>query len=224
MKSVLLRLEGPMQSWGTQGRFSIRDTDTEPSKSGVIGVVAAALGIPRENDVMVERLASLSMAVRVDREGRLVRDYHTAGGGLFRGRAHSVHGTRDTVVTERYYLADASFLVGLGSSDGAFIEEIGAALANPKWPLFLGRKSCVPSSQVFVGIQEGAPEVAIRVHPLGEVTLTTVRLVIECGAIDGAVPRNDVPLSFGLYRRRHVRRFVRTEWMEAPFGSSVEGV
>jgi CRISPR-associated Cas5-like protein len=90
MKSVLIRLEGPIQSWGTQGRFSIRDTDTEPSKSGVIGFVAGALGMKRDDDAMLARLSALEMAVRIEREGALLHDYHTAGGGKFRGKDHSV--------------------------------------------------------------------------------------------------------------------------------------
>jgi CRISPR system Cascade subunit CasD len=215
MKSVLMRLEGPIQSWGTQGRFSIRDTDTEPSKSGIIGVVAAALGMQRDDDATLGRLAALEMAVRVDREGTLLRDYHTVGGGVFRGERYAVWGTKDPVPTERYYLSNASFLVALGGENEEMVERIADALANPRWPLFLGRKACVPSMPLLVGIRHLAPPDALRNEPLPEGLKGQVRLVVECEQAVGAVARNDVPLSFALYRRRHSRRFVRTEWIGA---------
>ena len=76
MSTLLLRLAGPMQSWGTQSRHSLRDTGQEPSKSGVIGLVAAALGRPRDRDI--SDLAGLRMGVRVDHEGRVSKDFHAA--------------------------------------------------------------------------------------------------------------------------------------------------
>ncbi len=213
MKSVLIRLEGPLQSWGTQGRFSIRDTDTEPSKSGVIGLVAAALGMKRGDSETLAQLAALEMAVRIDREGTLLHDYHTAGGGKFRGKDHSVWGTKDTVTTDRYYLCDASFLAALGGEDHALVGRIAERLADPVWPLFLGRKSCVPSKPPLAGLREALAAEALRREPLPDGIKGPVRLMVECEYSDGAVPRNDVPLSFALYDRRHARRFLRTEWI-----------
>ena len=78
MATLLLRLVGPMQSWGTTSRFDDRDTAKEPSKSGVLGLVAAALGIDRENWVELEPLCHLCMGVRHDRPGVPKRDYQTA--------------------------------------------------------------------------------------------------------------------------------------------------
>ncbi len=215
MKSVLIRLEGPIQSWGTQGRFSIRDTDTEPSKSGVIGLVAAALGMPRDQDATVAQLAMLEMAVRVDQEGSLLCDYHTAGGGVFRGKPHAVWGTSDPVPTRRYYLCDASFLVALGGENHPLVERIAEGLGNPVWPLFLGRKSCTLSKPPLVGLRTETPAMALRAEPLPEGVKGPIRLVVESEPGDGVAPRNDVPLSFTLYHRRHARRFVRREWIQA---------
>lgn len=76
MNTLLLRLEGPMQSWGVQSRFGMRDTESEPSKSGVIGLLCAALGLPRSANL--ENLVALRMGVRVDREGKISVDYQTA--------------------------------------------------------------------------------------------------------------------------------------------------
>ncbi|MCC6313005.1 MAG: type I-E CRISPR-associated protein Cas5/CasD, partial [Thermomicrobiales bacterium] len=75
MHTLLLRLAGPMQAWGTQSRFTERDTGLEPSKSGVIGLLCAALG--RERTDPVDDLAALTMAVRVDIEGVVRRDFQT---------------------------------------------------------------------------------------------------------------------------------------------------
>jgi len=116
MKTLLLRLAGPMQSWGTQSQFRERDTGLEPSKSGVIGLLCAALGRPR--DEPVDDLAALVMGVRVEREGAMRRDYQTAGGWHRRedawyGVAKADGKTGGTVLSDRYYLADADFLVGL---------------------------------------------------------------------------------------------------------------
>lgn len=103
MATLLLQLAGPMQSWGTTSCFDERDTQLEPSKSGVIGLLCAALG--RDRSKSVEDLAALKMGVRVDREGRLMRDYQTASGVVRASGAISAY----AVVSQRYYLADAVF-------------------------------------------------------------------------------------------------------------------
>src|SRR3990170_1746021 len=115
MPPLLLRLAGPMQSWGTTSRFDQRDTGKEPSKSGVIGLLAAALGIERENWMDLEPLTRLSMGVRHDRPGTPRRDYQTAGCAATDTiiKADGNQAKRGGVVSRRDYLADAAFLVGL---------------------------------------------------------------------------------------------------------------
>ena len=138
-----------MQSWGTQSRFTRRDTGLEPSKSGVIGLLCAGLGRPRE--APLDDLAALPMGVRVDREGRLEQDYQTAGGAHLRGERYGVvtasGSPGGTVVSYRQYLADADFLVAL-EGDRALLEELDRALEMPRWQLFLGRKGYVPGCPV----------------------------------------------------------------------------
>lgn len=225
MRSVLLRLEGPLQSWGTQGRFGIRDTDTEPSKSGVLGVVGAALGMPRDDEATLADLAALVMAVRVDREGRPLRDFHTVGAGRFRGDAdYAVHGAGGkTVVTDRHYLADASFLVALGGENNVLIDRIAQCLEQPVWPLYLGRRSCPPAVPVFAGRFDGTPEAAVRAAVWDGRGQRSGRLRLVLEAADGR-PRNDVPLSFVSSARRHRHRYVRIEWMDAPAAPAQEEV
>lgn len=153
MSVLLLRLEGPMQSWGIQSRFSIRDTGREPSKSGVVGLLGAALGRPRSESVA--DLAALRMGVRVDAEGRMAKDYHTA-----LNVAKSGGGTKECEPSTRYYLADAAFLVGLESTDTPMLKRLDDALRSPYWPICLGRKSFLPGEPVpledpKLAIQEG---------------------------------------------------------------------
>ena len=157
--TLLLRLEGPMQSWGYRSRFDYRDTALEPTRSGVIGLICAAMGIAREDEKEILRFEPIRMGVRVDEptywrtcfsravyQGpRPERDYHTAGGVHCEPREYGVIKADgkgiDTVVSYRDYLADASFTVGLQSEDLQILQDIADALQSPKWPLFLGRKA-----------------------------------------------------------------------------------
>jgi CRISPR system Cascade subunit CasD len=214
MTVLLLRLAGPMQSWGTRSRFSQRDTGLEPSRSGVIGLLCAALGRPRQEPL--DDFRPLKMAVRVDREGRLMRDYHTAQTVR---RADPTKGTQDTVLSERFYLADADFLVGL-EGDRAFLERLDAALHHPVWPLFLGRKAFVPSLPVSEGIVDDGEVLTVLRQRLWkgreqEKVPQNLRYVVEVGYGEGE-PRPDVPVSFVSRDRRFAVRHVKTEYHPPP--------
>jgi CRISPR system Cascade subunit CasD len=145
-----------MQSWGTRSRFTERDTANEPSKSGVIGLLCAALG--RSRSATLDDLTALTFGVRVDRPGRIERDYHTAADVPNTGGKN-----RKTVVSRRFYLADAVFLVGL-QGDADLLTEIDKALHQPRWPLFLGRKAFPPTPPVSLGICEADLSTVLRMH------------------------------------------------------------
>ncbi len=134
--TLLIPLVGPMQAWGSRSRFDDRDTHTEPTKSGVLGIVCAALGWDRSHSM--DALDALRFGIRVDADGRAMTDYHTA---LEVARAGGT-GT-STVTSRRHYLSDARFLAGLegGDADLPLLRDIEAALRNPAWTLSLGRKS-----------------------------------------------------------------------------------
>lgn len=215
-----MRLEGPMQSWATQSKLGIRDTDREPSKSGVIGLVGAALGMERDDDDMLALLRRGALAIRVDRAGTLLRDFHTAGGSKFRGREHFVHGVSYCVPTERFYLQDASFVAAL-EADDVLAERIAGALAAPRWPLFLGRRACPPSAPVLIGTVDFDAPGAVRAAPLAkQCDDGALRLIVEAPPERGGEPRYDVPLSFRPDAKRYAVRYVRNEWLER--GASVE--
>lgn len=222
MRSVLIRLEGPLQAWSTQIKLGIRDTDPEPSKSGILGLVGAALGMARDDEATLASLRELMLAVRVDRPGSLLHDYHTAGGGRFRGQAYLVFGAKDCVPSHRYYLQDASFLAALGGSDEVVVR-VGHALQSPRWPLFLGRRACVPSAPPFAGLGEGDAAAAIRSAPLADRSGDgPFRAVVEVAAGEEGEPRYDVPLSFVDGNRRYGVRYVRTEWVDVAGEGSPE--
>ncbi|TWH64476.1 CRISPR-associated protein, Cas5e family [Azomonas agilis] len=206
MATLLLRLQGPLQSWGTTSRFDERDTQLEPSKSGVLGLVCAALG--RDRSEPVEDLAALKMGVRIDREGTPMRDYQTATGvRIASGKAD----LERTVVSPRFYLADALFLVGL-EGERSVLQRIETALRNPVWPLALGRKSFVPSAPVFLpdALLDTSLLEALQHWPLlskGD-TAKTKRFVLE-HASEGAV-RLDQPVA-PFIERRFGPRFVLSQ-------------
>jgi CRISPR system Cascade subunit CasD len=216
MSVLLLRLEGPLQAWSAQGKLGVRDTEREPTKSGVIGLVGAALGMSRNDDVCLAALAALHMAVRIDRAGTLLHDYHTAGGGAFRGESYQVFGTGkgDAVPTHRYYLQQASFVAAL-EGDATLVTRLADALTSPLYPLFLGRRSCPPSVPPLMGVVTGDRRGALASAPLAEqADPPPYRMVIETDGGDGDA-RYDVPLSFAAAERRYGRRYVVTDWLPA---------
>lgn len=228
---LLLRLSAPMQSWGVMSRFSRRDTGKEPSKSGVIGLICAALGISRDEantgNPMFTELIKLKMGVLVLREGVLQSDYHTA-----QNIAKADGGTKDTELSTRFYLANADFLVALEGEDLEALNAVQRSLQKPKWQLFLGRKSFVPDAPVYFreGIltTEMPLEDFLRGDELGEILRnyrdefgevsrkheTRRRLIIENDR--GSETRQDVPLSFAM--RRFTNRRVRTGFIEIKNG------
>ncbi len=218
MSTLLLRLVGPMQSWGTTSRFHQRETGKEPSKSGVIGLLAAALGIDRENWAHLEPLTRLSLGVRHDRPGVLKRDYQTAQHIISADRKN-VH---ETAVTTRDYLADAAFLVGLEGEDRFLLERTHAALRDPFWPLALGRKSYVPSESIWIegGLQDAPLRDVLARWPWiaspRKWEAPPDKLLVSFESMDGSgVLRMDHPLS-SFAERRFGSRFVRSEWFPFP--------
>jgi CRISPR system Cascade subunit CasD len=154
--TLFLRLEGPLQAWGDTSKFVIRRTMDAPTKSGVLGLLCCAMGLSRQAArERLPELNGLAMGVRIDRHGTRWWDYHTVGAGIGMTTAGGglKTGAQGTLITRREYLADASFLVVL-QGDAKLIHDIAAAIASPKWPVFLGRKSCPPSVPVLARPRE----------------------------------------------------------------------
>ena len=182
MATLLLRLAAPLQAWGVDSKFEIRKTNREPTKSGVLGLLAAALGLRRDDEEGMRELGVLRFAVRVDQEGGLLVDFHTANNptpqqaakARAAGKAPSA-----PYVTRRHYLTDAVFLVGLESGDERLLQRLESALRSPAFPLFLGRRSCPPTQPLCLGIRQTE---LVRLLQLGGVEMTRETLVkIERG-------------------------------------------
>ena len=220
--TLVLRLEGPMQSWGERARWSVRDTAPEPTKSGVIGLLACALGMNDDSELR-SLSRRLRMGVRCDQPGSTLVDYHTVVGGVMsaEGKVKKNATTKEpeTVVSWRSYLCTASFLVAL-QSDPTTIEQLSFAIQSPLWPIFLGRKSCPPSIPPFVGVGDFAslPD-ALKSIPIESYQVASaqrdadtimVRAVIECLPGEGVLRRDEIDT---LSRRTYSPRYTRVVYV-----------
>lgn len=235
---LTLRLAAPLQSWGARSSFNRRETRPEPTKSGIIGLLAAASGIRR--DEPIAHLLGLRLGVRADQPGSLLRDYHTAadyrGNALpsadvnAKGQQKPTSPAKHTYVTERFYLQDAVFAAALAGPTSV-IEGLAEALRAPRFPLALGRRSCPPTGQIVLGTFPGnvgdvladpnfvpwqAGPAYRRRHSAK--AFVTVPATIEDEAGNDALW--DVPSSLSLRARSFTQRRVRHTWIELPTGHS----
>ncbi|MET8680000.1 type I-E CRISPR-associated protein Cas5/CasD [Streptomyces sp. NPDC004647] len=225
MTGLLLRLAGPLQSWGERSAFApVRDTAPFPTRSALTGLFAAAEGIDREDEEALRRYAGLEFAVRVDRPGVRLVDYHTVGGGRPKDQtAATSGGSRKgaAVITRRHYLSDAVFVIAVTGPEGD-IDRIAAAIRHPYWAPYLGRRSCVPDEPFLLRARVDDPVGELRAkvplspasprHPeSGSVERVPVTFLWE--RRPGGLPAdavtldtNDVPLSFAPHHRGHGKR------------------
>jgi CRISPR system Cascade subunit CasD len=194
----------------------MRDTVLEPTKSGVIGLLCAALGWARDHDLT--RLNQLTMGVRVDRPGHMMMDYQTA----LEITTSDMTSTK-TGVSRRYFLADACFLIGLESVDLEWLSELHNRLREPIWPLYLGRKSYVPTLPVWLrdGLREGLAlrEALQKFDWLDRVTPdarrpSELRFVVESD--DGFVQIPDWAQTFDVKKRFYLPRRVDVKYLPTP--------
>jgi len=219
--TLFLRFASPLQSWGEDSQWSERRTAPEPTKSGVVGLMACALGWADD-----ERIRDLSrrvrMGVRCDVPGAPapLRDYHTVGGGFdepqlltAKGKPKYITNTKKphTEPTWRYYLCDASFLVAV-QSDAETVAQLAHAIQFPVWQIFLGRKSCVPTCPLFDSMGDyDSIQAALEQHPArfldreeARYLESHPRVVIECESLEpGSV-------------RRRAQLTSRTHWLHEP--------
>lgn len=231
---LLLWFEAPLQSWGSDSKFGRRDTLAFPTKSGVLGLVCAALGAGgpqrellaefaplRQTAISFNRCQQKNELIKQDREP-LLRDFHMVGSGYddrdpwssllipktSEGKKAVGGGTK---MTYRYYLQDAAFAVAL-EIPGDRAEDIVEALRNPAWDIYLGRKNCVPTDFVYRGTfdQEAAALKQAQIIAGEKQRSEDFRVVKGGVAEDGAdevLTLNDVPVQFGddkRYRDRQV--------------------
>ncbi|MEV2279146.1 type I-E CRISPR-associated protein Cas5/CasD [Nocardiopsis sp. NPDC049922] len=214
MKTLVLFLAGPLQSWGGRSTFSERDTQPYPTWSALIGMLASARGI-RRSDPLPEGWTDLSLLVRIDRPGRLMDDFHTIGGDYPpRQRMRTASGKRKAhpVLTRRWYLMDAAFTVFVSGADWV-VDDLEEHLRSPRWSPYLGRRSCPPAFPVLAGTTAAEAKHAARTLPLyreppreddDEVRVKTAEDAPD--PLDADHWPNDVPVSRDPYDRRFSAR------------------
>ncbi len=163
MKLIKFTLSAPLQSWGEDARWDLRTTAAMPTKSAIVGLLACCLGLPRGDERLKRLDSKLSMAVRADSPGRIMTDFHTVQGtdGLFLNAEGKPRGGGSTIITPKQYLQDACFTVFIWGDEAA-LENCYEAMLHPCWPVYLGRKSCVPAVPVKPQwIEADTPENAV---------------------------------------------------------------
>ena len=212
---LALRLEGPLQSWGFDSQYNRRHTGLMPTKSAIAGICCAALGLPRgserERKFLVSFGAVRMTAIAIPRNGvgnelpvRRLQDYHTVQ------KTRRARGAinNDCVLTHRQYLTDAAFGV-LFEGDAVLLREIATALADPKWGIWLGRKTCIPSAPVLAGLKDKRED-GLRLL-IGEKPLESFTRQEEVEHFaEGRDSLPDAPVSFAIQRRLFTPRRVRT--------------
>lgn len=137
MKTITIRLTSPLQSYGNEAKFNRRTSYYYPSKSAVIGMIAASLGYKRESN-QIDNLKKLKFAIRIDQPAQTLTDFQVV-------EYHKSPTTLTKKVTYRNYLQDAVYIVAISSDDDMIIDQIKYALKHPKFQIYLGRKANVPA-------------------------------------------------------------------------------
>ena len=222
MSVLALRLAAPLQSWGASSRFTRRTTESAPTKSGILGLLAAAQGRRRSDPI--EDLLDLTLAVRVDQPGVLLRDFHTAH--------HQITGAA-MPLTDRFYWSDAVFVAFVGGPR-PLLEGLHEALRDPRYPLYFGRRSCVPEGRISLGVEDYEIEEALTTCPWQagrsgrrkHAREAMVRLAVRAdqGVLHGVNPSHefaDVPVSWNPELRQYRTRTVVDSFVEVPTGAAV---
>lgn len=245
--ALVLKFSGPLQSWGSTSRYNQRCTDAQPTKSGVVGLLAAAEG--RRRGAPLDDLTGLAVGVRVDQPGSILVDYHTAadfrGEPLLaaavnaKGKQRKTSPKKFTAVTTRQYLQDAVFVVAVSGTHG-LIRTLAEAVSAPKFPLSLGRRSCVPAGKLLVnnpndepiwtttasepnspdlkGLLEDVPWQASSHHKRTFEGQEKVGLSVTVDDPAGLDIARDVPLSFASHHRGMLPRSVKHHWVNIATG------
>jgi CRISPR system Cascade subunit CasD len=202
---LALMLDAPFQSWGFSSRFQRRTTALHPTRSGIIGMICAALGVDKGSASEVDwlkRLESVSLtvlAISRQPEGcrdpldiRRMEDFHTVLGTRRASGAIS----KDAVISHRQYLLDAKYGVILTGSQ-ATLEPVHVALDNPRWGVWFGRKNCIPAAPICRGGMKETLAEAMTELGLAGKDLTQFASVTEVASFgDGTDTLMDVPVNF----------------------------
>lgn len=216
--ALAILLDAPLQSWGVNSRFQQRGTENHPSKSALLGMLAAAMGIdkhaPGEREALAPLAALVLTTYRIPRSEmpnqrlfRRLTDFHTIGGGYDRtdpAQKRNISrkasgGMSTTVVTRREYLLEARF-IAVFEGEKELLEKVAASLQDPVWGVWLGRKTCLPGrplSPVIRATRRAAFE-TLLLKMDGQTEADPEKFDrMEEGTGEGAFMNPDQPKSYG---------------------------
>lgn len=202
---LVLRLDGVLQSWGEHSKWNYRDSAAMPTKSGIVGLLGCALGFSREDKRLAELQRNIRMAVRADRPGTMMVDYQTIRSKRLLNAEGKIRANGDTILSFRTYLQDAYFTVLL-TGKVEILEYLSEALNKPRWPIYLGRKSCVPSRPVCDGITTTYSSLKEALRELSSPESGKMLVEMDASAGDTVIERRDVNDGYRIFRSRSVTR------------------
>lgn len=225
--SILMWLEAPLQSWGADSKFYRRETLPFPTKSGVAGLLCCALGAGGEQKELLSELSLTLMTtlsfIRRDaslemNSKQFLCDFHMVGSGYNekdswekllipkKDDGKSPTNNIGSKITYRYYLQNAFFAVIL-EAPRSLANNLGEALQNPVWDLYLGRKNCVPTDFIYRGLFDSKDEAIENALLIAnEKSLIEEFRVLEGEHEGESMTLNDVPLQFGQNKKYRDRR------------------
>jgi CRISPR system Cascade subunit CasD len=227
---LALLLDAPLQSWGFASRFQRRTTALHPTKSGILGLLAAAVGVDKHSPGEAETIADLAKlrmtAITIPKpttarfvrtadvlEMRRLEDYHTVQGTRHANdKPTAKPDPKDTVETYRQFLLDSRFGVILSAPsswtlpDSRGLGEVAAALRDPVWGIWFGRKCCIPAEPVYRGGPFSDEAEALRAL-VGDAPREQFTRIEEAGDFAaGTDTLNDQPVAFATPNTHAPRR------------------
>ena len=163
MDTLVFQLQAPLAAWGEPAVGEFRGSANHPGESALLGLLAAALGVVRDDEPALQALqAGYRFAVGIQSTGTLLRDYHTAqvpGRSTLKGRPHATRADElavprhelNTILSTRDYRQGASCLVAVQARPDAphSLGELAGALIAPRFVLYLGRKACPLAAPMY---------------------------------------------------------------------------
>lgn len=147
-----LVLDGVLQSYGTESKWDTRDTGYYPTKSAIIGMIGCAMGIERDDTYLDILSKNISINVRIDKPGRPLDDLQTVNYPVLQANGSLKKNKKKDLfypLLNKFYLQDAVFTVFVvGSLE--LLNSIYDAFQRPFWPVYLGRKCCIPSRPICI--------------------------------------------------------------------------
>lgn len=231
-KYILLWLEAPLQSWGSDSKFGRRDTLPFPTRSGVLGILLCSLGASGEQKELLARMGPplrqtviSCIGIKETKQGikkrdryPLLTDFQMVGSGYDdKDPWETLHipktsdGKRavggGTKLTYRYYLQNAVFAVVM-ETPSDLAQSFAFALQNPVYDLYLGRKNCVPTEFIYQGTFDSEKDAESH----AAVIMQEKNLVQDFRVLDGehdegeSMTLNDIPIQFGTIKKYRDRR------------------